>query len=42
VKSVFDDAGFLYSTTSAPNGEVVVYDVRGRTPVDGRASRWWS
>lgn len=36
VKSVFDDDGFLYSTTSEPNGEVVVYDVRGRTPVDGR------
>jgi hypothetical protein len=36
VKSVFDDAGFLYSTTSEPNGEVVVYDVRGHTPVDGR------
>jgi hypothetical protein len=35
-KSVFDDAGFLYSTTSEPNGEVVVYDVSGRTPVDGR------
>ncbi len=35
-KSVFDDAGFLYSTTSEPNGEVVVYDVGGRTPVDGR------
>ena len=35
-KSVFDDAGFLYSTTSEPNGEVVVYDVAGRTPVDGR------
>ena len=35
-KSVFDAQGFLYSTTSAPNGEVVVYDLRDRAPVDGR------
>ena len=35
-KSVFDGEGFLYSTTSAPNGEVVVYDLRDRAPVDGR------
>jgi hypothetical protein len=35
-KSVFDDAGFLYSTTSEFDGEVVVYDVRDREPVAGR------
>jgi hypothetical protein len=35
-KSVFDDAGFLYSTTGAPNGEVVVYDLRDEEPVAGR------